>query len=78
MTTTPTAPSSTRPGSTAPPDTLPFTVGGGVINGFSVGTPGMKIGGRREVVIAPKDGYGASGPVPGGTLVFLIDLVKVG
>lgn len=36
-------------------DTLPFTVGGGVINGFSVG-----------------------GPVPGGTLVFLIDLVKVG
>ncbi len=38
----------------------------------------MKIGGRREVVIAPKDGYGASGPVPGGTLVFLIDLVKVG
>ena len=36
----------------------------------------MKIGGRREVAIA--DGYGASGPVPGGTLVFLIDLVKVG
>lgn len=59
-------------------DTLPFTVGGGVINGFSVGTTGMKVGGRREVVIAPKDGYGAGGPVPGGTLVFLIDLVKVG
>ncbi len=59
-------------------DTLSFTVGGGVINGFSVGATGMKVGGRREVIIAPKDGYGASGPVPGGTLVFLIDMVKVG
>ncbi|MCW2600692.1 MAG: Peptidylprolyl isomerase [Frankiales bacterium] len=59
-------------------DTLPFTLGSGVIAGFSKGTLGMKVGGRREVIIAPKDGYGDAGPVPGGTLVFLIDLVKVG
>ena len=60
-------------------ETLPFTIGGGVIPGFSKGTLGMKIGGRREVVIPSKDGYGdqGSGPIPGGaTLVFIIDLVK--
>jgi FKBP-type peptidyl-prolyl cis-trans isomerase len=59
-------------------DTLPFTIGSGVIAGFSVGTTGMKVGGRREVIVAPKDGYGDGGPVPGGTLVFIVDLVKVG
>jgi len=57
--------------------TLPFDIGSGVIAGFSKGTTGMKVGGRREVIIPPKDGYGDGGPVPGGTLVFLIDLVKV-
>ena len=60
--------------------TLPFTVGGGVIPGFSKGVTGMKIGGRREVIIPSKDGYGdtASGPIPAGsTLIFVIDLVKV-
>jgi peptidylprolyl isomerase len=56
---------------------LPFTVGSGVIPGFSTGVTGMKVGGRRLVVIPPKDGYGDSGPVPGGTLAFVIDLVKV-
>lgn len=59
-------------------DTLPFTIGSGVITGFSKGVTGMRVGGRRQVVIPPKDGYGDGGPVPGGTLVFLIDLVKVG
>jgi len=37
----------------------------------------FEVGGRRLVVIPPKDGYGDSGPVPGGTLAFVIDLVKV-
>lgn len=55
-----------------------FTVGQGVIPGFTKGVTGMKVGGRRVVVVPPSDGYGNSGPVPGGTLVFLIDLVKVG
>ena len=61
-------------------ETLPFTVGGGVIEGFSKAALGMKVGGRREVVIPSKDGYGAqgTGPIPGGaTLDFLIDLVRI-
>ncbi|MCU1593443.1 MAG: Peptidylprolyl isomerase [Frankiales bacterium] len=60
-----------------PNETLPFSIGSGVIAGFSKGTSGMKVGGRREVIITPADGYGDSGPVPGGTLVFFIDLVTV-
>ena len=59
-----------------PDNTFPFTVGSGVIPGFSIGATGMQAGGRRLVVIPPKDGYGDSGPVPGGTLAFIIDLVS--
>ena len=60
-------------------ETLPFTVGQGVINGFTIGVTGMKVGGRREVTIPPKDGYGAQGvgPIPpNATLIFVIDLVS--
>ena len=57
---------------------FPFKIGEGVIPGFSKGVTGMKVGGRRLVVIPPNDGYGDQGPVPGGTLAFVIDLVKVG
>jgi FKBP-type peptidyl-prolyl cis-trans isomerase len=61
--------------------TLPFTVGSGVIPGFSIGVTGMKVGGRREIIIPAKDGYGPDGQpptIPGGaTLVFVIDLVTV-
>ena len=59
-------------------NTFAFDVGGNVIPGFSKGVTGMKAGGRRLVVIPPKDGYGDQGPVPGGTLAFIIDLVKIG
>jgi FKBP-type peptidyl-prolyl cis-trans isomerase len=61
-------------------ETLPVTVGTGVIPGFSKGITGMKVGGRREVIIPAKDGYGdqTNGPIPGGsTLIFVIDLVKI-
>ena len=67
--------------SRGPAETLPFQVGGQVIPGFSTGTKGMHVGGRRQVVIPAKDGYGAQGAgadiPPNATLVFVIDLVKV-
>jgi peptidylprolyl isomerase len=59
-------------------NTFAFDIGGNVIPGFSKGVTGMKVGGRRLVVIPPKDGYGDQGPVPGGTLAFIIDLVAIG
>jgi peptidylprolyl isomerase len=63
-------------------NTFDFDIGSGVIPGFSKGATGMKVGGRRMVIIPPQDGYGAGGspPVipPNATLIFVLDLVKVG
>lgn len=60
-----------------------FTIGAGdVIPGWDQGVAGMQVGGRRELIIPPDLGYGAQGqpPViaPNETLVFVIDLLKVG
>ncbi len=52
-----------------------------VIPGWSQGMVGMKVGGRRELVIPPSLGYGASGQGPIGpneTLIFIVDLYKIG
>ena len=60
--------------------TFPFTVGQGVIQGFSQGTIGMRVGGLRRVVVPPALGYGAAGQgsVPGNaTLIFEIELLSV-
>jgi peptidylprolyl isomerase len=59
-----------------------FTLGAGnVIDGWDQGVVGMKIGGRRQLVIPPDLAYGPRGypPViaPNETLVFVIDLVGV-
>jgi FKBP-type peptidyl-prolyl cis-trans isomerase FkpA len=62
--------------------TFSFTVGQGVIQGFSMGVNGMRVGGLRRVVIPPNLGYGNS-PPPGSpiraneTLLFEIELVAV-
>ncbi len=60
-----------------------FQLGAGqVIPGWDKGVVGMKVGGRRELIIPPALGYGAQSPgagiAPNDTLVFVIDLLKVG
>jgi peptidylprolyl isomerase len=54
---------------------------GGLIEGWIKGVPGMKPGGRRVLVVPAAQGYGDQGTPdgsvpPGGTLIFVIDLVK--
>ncbi len=53
----------------------------GLIAGWQEGIPGMKVGGRRQLVIPPALAYGESGAghrLSGRTLVFVIDLLDVG
>lgn len=60
---------------------LSFTIGApGVITGFGQGVTGMKVGGKRRVVIPPNLGYGAagSGAIPGNAhIIFEIELLSV-
>ncbi|KNX37080.1 FKBP-type peptidyl-prolyl cis-trans isomerase [Luteipulveratus halotolerans] len=60
---------------------LDFQVGvGQVIQGWDQGIVGMKVGGRRKLIIPPALGYGdqgAGGAIKGGeTLIFVVDLVS--
>ena len=54
---------------------------GQVIPGWDQGLVGMKVGGRRELIIPPKLGYGAQGSPPkippNAPLVFVIDLLGI-
>jgi FKBP-type peptidyl-prolyl cis-trans isomerase len=63
----------------------PFTTAltaGGVIPGWVKGIPGMRVGGRRELIIPPSLAYGSKGSPPtippNSTLVFVVDLLSVG
>src|ERR1039458_5198919 len=60
-----------------------FTVGEGqVIAGWDNGVAGMRVGGRRRLVIPPHLGYGERGApgaiAPNETLLFVVDLFHVG
>ncbi|MGN6871370.1 MAG: FKBP-type peptidyl-prolyl cis-trans isomerase [Solirubrobacteraceae bacterium] len=65
---------------TGQPATFPLTAGG-VIEGWVKGIPGMKVGGRRELIIPASLAYGKAGRPPtippNSPLVFVVDLLSI-
>lgn len=64
------------------PASFPLTGGpNGVIAGWAQGIPGMRVGGRRELIIPANLAYGAAGRPPtipaNSPLVFVVDLLSV-
>ncbi|WP_099022137.1 FKBP-type peptidyl-prolyl cis-trans isomerase [Mycolicibacterium palauense] len=52
----------------------------GLIQGWQDGIPGMRVGGRRKLVVPPALAYGPAGGghrLSGKTLIFVIDLLAV-
>jgi peptidylprolyl isomerase len=51
-----------------------------LIAGWQEGIPGMKVGGRRQLIVPPELAYGPAGSghqLSGRTLIFVIDLLGV-
>jgi FKBP-type peptidyl-prolyl cis-trans isomerase len=62
---------------------FPFQLGTGqVIPGWDKGLVGMQAGGRRELIIPPRDAYGSRGAPPdippNAALIFVVDLLSIG
>ena len=64
----------------SPKPVFSFRLGAGqVIKGWDQGLPGMKVGGRRQLIIPPELAYGPNdyGPIPGNSvLVFVVDALS--
>ena len=63
-------------------ESFTFPLGDGfVIQGWDRGVVGMKVGGRRRLVVPAHLGYGDRGAggviAPGETLIFVVDLLKL-
>ena len=53
------------------------TTGVRTVPGFEEGITGMRVGGRRKLVIPPALAYGRQGELAGQVLVFDVELVEI-